>query len=141
MRYRVGWLVPGQVMALTHLVPQVTHDDFSHIITLINASVQEAEQPFHMIIDNRIIENEQVVSLDVILQTLPQLHQFPLRHIVMILPTPVARKASTMESQQIGGISLLFVESLAEARAALASRDASINWSLQLEGFFGRDVT
>ena len=68
MRYKAGWFIPQQVLALTHLVPEVTQDDFIGIIDATNACLAEAQQSFYLIIDNRIIKSEQVVPLEVILR-------------------------------------------------------------------------
>ena len=32
MRYKVGWVIPEKLMALTHYVPEVTMEEFQAII-------------------------------------------------------------------------------------------------------------
>jgi hypothetical protein len=139
MRYKAGWFIPQQVLALTHLVPDVTPDDFVGIVAATNACLQEVSQPFHMIIDNRLIQNEQVVSLDTILQAMPQLRLPSLRWIVMILPQSVRHTAANREGQRIDDIQLIYVDTLASALDALQALDASLNWGGASEDFFVED--
>lgn len=136
MRYKVGWFLPQQVMALTHLVPVVTQDDFIGISQDTTARLGEVTQPFHIIIDNRIIKNEQVVSLEMILQTMPQLQSQPLRWIIMILPDSLRHQAADMATQRAGTVQLMYVDSLVSAFAALRDVDASLNWDGQVSDFF-----
>jgi hypothetical protein len=141
MRYKVGWFIPQQIIALTHFVSEVTQDDFNGIVDASNACLLEASQPFNMIIDNRIIKNEQVVSLEVILQSMPQLQNLPLRQVIMILPRAIGHKAAVMEVQRMGDVQLRFVDGLTAAFATLRATDASLNWDLQISGFFVEDIT
>lgn len=141
MRYRVGWFIPQQIMALTHFVSEVTQDDFSGIVDATNICLQDASQPFNMIIDNRIIKNEQVVALEVILQSMPQLQNLPLRQVIMILPCAIGYKAATMEVQRMGDIQLRCVDGLTAAFATLRATDASLKWGLQISDFFVEDIT
>jgi hypothetical protein len=140
MRYKVGWFIPQQVMALTHFVPEVTQDDFMAIVAATDTCLAEAQQPFYMMIDNRIIKSEQVVSLEVILQTMPQLQASQLRAIIMVLPQPIRHQASSMARQQAGDIQLVYVENLAAGFAVLQSLDTSLKWALQLLNFFAEDL-
>jgi hypothetical protein len=141
MRYKVGWFISRQVLALTHLVPEVTQDDFVGIIDTANVCLAEAKQPFHMIIDNRIIKSAQVVPLEVILQTIPQLQASPLRTIIMVLPHHIRDRAVNMESQRIEDIQLTYVENLAAGFTALQTTDTSLSWDLQTPDFFVDDVS
>jgi hypothetical protein len=140
MRYNVGWFIPQQVMALTHFVPEVTPDDFTDIVHKTNQCLKEVAQPFYMLIDNRIIQSEQVVSLDVILNTLPQLRLSPLRWMIMILPQHIRQQAASMPSQRVGDIQLMYVANLAAAFDALQQVDDSLRWALQLPDFFAADT-
>lgn len=139
MRYKAGWYIPQQILALTHLVPEVTQDDFMGILETTNACLQEAQQPFHLIIDNRIIKNEQVVSLDVILQSIPQLQQSPLRWVIMILPHTLRSTAIDRDIHQVGDVQLKYVDSLATALDTLRGLDTSLDWESRDADFFAED--
>lgn len=140
MRYKAGWFIPQQILALTHLVPEVTQDDFMGILEATNACLQEAQHPFHLIIDNRIIKSEQVVSLDVILQSMPQLQQSPLRWVIMILPDPLRDTAFDRDVQQSGDVQLKYVDSLTIALDTLRGLDASLDWEARDSDFFAEDT-
>ena len=136
MRYKAGWFIPQQIMALTHLVPEVIVDDFVGIVNATNACLEEVQHPFHLIIDNRIIKSDQVVSLDVILQTMSQLQQSPLRWIVMVLPHDLRDTAASRAVQRIRDVQLRYVDRLTTAFDVLQKEDASINWAAQVSDFF-----
>lgn len=140
MRYKVGWFIPQQILALTHLVPEVSQDDFVGILNATNACLPEVQQPFHMIIDNRIIKSEVVVSLEVILQTLPQLQQSPLRWIMMVLPHRVRDGAINRDIQQLGDIQLKYVDTIVAALDTLQAMAASLDWESHVSDFFAEDI-
>ena len=64
MRYKAGWLVQNHILALTHFESVVTMEDFKGIATSANVALQEATQPVHLLIDNRIIAERTVATLD-----------------------------------------------------------------------------
>ena len=140
MRYKAGWFIPQQILALTRLVPEVSQDDFMGILETTNACLQEVQQPFHMIIDNRIIKSEMVVSLDIILQTMPQLQQSPLRWIIMVLPHSMRDGAIDRDIQRVGDIQLHYVDTLMTALDTLQMMDASLNWDSRVSDFFVEDM-
>jgi hypothetical protein len=121
-------------------VPEVTQDDYMGILEQTNACLQEAQQSFHLIIDNRIIKSEQVVSLDVILQSNPQLQQSTLRWVIMILPDFLRDTAVDRDVQQIGDVQLKYVDSLATAMNTLRMLDASLDWESRISDFFAEDA-
>lgn len=136
MRYRAGWLIQGKVMALTHFDSVVTQDDFMGIASDTNRAIQEVNDPFHILIDNRIIESESIASLDMMLQAMPMLNHPELGWMVMILPEAIKDQAETMPIQTSGHIQLKYVGSLDSAMLHLSNEDDSIDWSVQDRGFF-----
>jgi hypothetical protein len=136
MRYRAGWLIEGQILALTHFDPVVTAEDVAQIIALATAAIGRAGQAFHMLIDNRIIADETVASLEMILQAFPLLQHPQLRWIVMVLPEAIKDKAHTLPAQRHGQIELRYVDSLAQAFVHLQAVGGSIDWEAQDRSFF-----
>jgi hypothetical protein len=139
MRYKVDWFIPQQILALTHLVPEVSQEDFIAILEAVQSCLQQINQPFHLIIDNRIIKSEQVATLEVILNSNPQLQALPLRWILMVLPYTLQEKATMRETQQIGSVQLMYVDSIQAAFAAFQKLDTNLNWEYQLSDFFAKD--
>jgi hypothetical protein len=138
-RFRAGWFIPMQVVGLTHTVPDVTLEDFQGIFEEAKQCVRESCQPFHLIIDNRLIQSDQVASLENILQAMPDFNGSMLRHIVMILPSHLKGKAAELEPQQVGPVRLRYVDTLPDAFAALRAADSDIQWKTQQPGFFTED--
>ena|SRR5687768_5469086 len=141
MRHKVGWFIPQQILALTHLASEVTQEDFADIMSMTQACLGDVEHPFHLIIDNRNIKSEQVVSLDIILQSMPQLQSLPLGWIVMILPYVLREKANTRDTQHVGDIHLQYVDSLTAALEVLHAVDPTLNWETQVTDFYATDIT
>lgn len=137
MRFRVGWLVPKHVLALTHFDPVVTMEDFQQIsVQTATALQQVADQSFHVLIDNRMIAETNQATLEMMLQAFPQLARPGLRWIVVILPESIKGQAGTMPTQQKGDIQLKYVDSLEDAQAHLAAVDERVDWATADPAFF-----
>ncbi|MWC30747.1 hypothetical protein [Paenibacillus sp. MMS18-CY102] len=126
MRYKAGWLVQNHILALTHFEPIVTMEDFRNIATDARMALQEATQPFHLLIDNRNIAENTVATLDSMLKALPILEHAHLRWIVVVLPEAIKETAAARQVQRHGSIQLKFVDSLASAFQHLAREDGRV---------------
>lgn len=135
-RFRAGWLIPQQVLALTHYDPIVTPQDFAQIAQDTNTALAQVSGNFHLIIDNRIIAETNLATLDTMLQFMPQLNHPHLRWIVMIVPEALAGIAKTIATQQYEQIGLKHVDTLPAAARFLQSVDDTIAWSQVDEHFF-----
>jgi len=137
MRFKVGWLVPQHVLALTHFDPVVTPEDFQQIsVQTAKALQQVTGQSFHVLIDNRMIAETNQATLEMMLQAFPQLARPGLRWIVVILPESIKGQAGTMPTQKKGDIQLKYVDSLEDAQAHLASVDEQVDWATADPAFF-----
>jgi hypothetical protein len=135
MRYRAGWLLHHRILALTHFEPVVTYEDFQGIAEAAQAALHEAAQPFHLLIDNRIIADRNPASLDTMLQAMPAIRHPLLRWIVIVLPEPIKESAASMDVQQSGDIRLKYVDSLASAWQLLRDIDPRLN-GIELDDSF-----
>ena len=133
MRYKAGWLVQNHILALTHFEPMVTMEDFRDIATDAHMALQEATQPFHLLIDNRIIAERTVATLDSMLKSLPILEHAHLRWIVVELPEAVKETAAARQDERQGSIQLKFVDSLTSAFRHLAREDERIDGADSME--------
>lgn len=129
MRFRVGWLIPEKVVALTHFEPVVTPEDFQQITTDTDYAMQSIDenQDFHVLIDNRNITETSLISLEMMLQMMPSLNHPALRCIVVILPDQIKAQAQHLEAQQVGSIRLMYVASLNDAFNHLINVDKDID--------------
>ncbi len=73
MNYKLGWLVDQHVLALTHFTSAITPEEFQAILAETQTYLQQIEHPFQVIIDNRIISDLNVASLELIMQAFPAL--------------------------------------------------------------------
>lgn len=136
IRFRAGWLVPQQILALTHFTPQVTPEDFAGITKDSQTALTQVHNEFHLILDNRIIADTNLATLATMLQFMPQMNHPQLRWIVMILPEMLRETAVTIPDQQYKHIHLTHVDTLADAFRFLRSVDETINWHDQNTDFF-----
>jgi len=139
-RFRAGWLIPQQLLALTHFDPIVTLEDFAQIAQDTNTALEQANGNFHLIIDNRIIDETNLATLDAMLQFMPQLNHPNLRWIVMIVPDALTKAGATivesMPTQHHAQICLKHVDTLPAATQFLQSVDESIRWNHIDKRFF-----
>ena len=136
-RYRAGWFLPKQILALTHFVSEASAEDFMGIVKDTEKALAVVDQPFHLIIDNRLIANMELASLAMMLAAMPILNHPQLGWIVMILPEPLAGTAEEMPVQRQDGVALKHVDTLAGAFAFLKSVDRALDWAKQDLTFFG----
>ncbi|MFD0590943.1 hypothetical protein ACFQZE_23390 [Paenibacillus sp. GCM10027627] len=136
MRYRAGWLQEKLLLALTHFEPVVTAEDFSNIATDTKTALREVTGPFHLLIDNRIIKETSIASLDTMLESLPLLRHPQLRWIIVVLPAAIKENAAGMDIQRQGLIRLKHVDRLSAAFSFLASEDSRLKGKLDYAAFF-----
>lgn len=136
IRLRAGWLIPQQILALTHFLPEVTTEDFAQITQDTEHAISQVDGEFHLIVDNRIIDNTDLAPLEMMLQFMPQLNHPQLRWMVMVLPNALSGQAQQMETEHHNQIGLKHVDTLPFAFDFLQSVDATINWSAQDKTFF-----
>lgn len=135
-RYRTGWWIPRQVMGLTHFDPVVTPQDFAGILADASACIQEAERPFHALIDNRGLNNLQITPLRNMIQAFPALRHPLLQNIVVVLPAGISSQAGAIPKEQEGHLLLHHVEDLEAAIRLLKALDDGIDWDVQNQHFF-----
>lgn len=141
MRYKAGWLLQNHILALTHFEPVVTMEDFRNIAADAHMALQEATQPFHLLIDNRIIAERTVATLDSMLKALPILQHAHLRWVVVVLPEAVKETAAARQVERHGSIQLKFVDSLASAFQHLARDDDRIDEVAGMESSWSDWIT
>ncbi|MBH5316238.1 hypothetical protein I6N90_00250 [Paenibacillus sp. GSMTC-2017] len=136
MEYNAGWLIQGKVLALTHFETVVSPQIFMEIATITNTLVNEVTGPFHLLIDDRIIADTSLVSLDNILQVMPILNHPLLLTIVIILPVTLEGTAEDIPEQKNGNMVLKYVDNLDSAYRHLQAQDPTINWEEADSQFF-----
>jgi|GEM_PF-4841666 len=53
--YKVGWVIQGQLLGITHHFASLSNSDLSHIIA--EAPLEQAEANYHIIIDHRTLDH------------------------------------------------------------------------------------
>lgn len=134
--YRVGWVIPGQVGALTHYTPDVTLEDFQDIAHESHDLFETATQPFHVIIDNRIMNMAFLPDLDAIKGSADYMNNPNLRHIVMIKPEGMDGSANELPSYEDDNATLTYVDNLNDAVSLLKAEDETLDWSVVESDFF-----
>jgi hypothetical protein len=112
MNYKVGWVIPSQVLGLTHFHPIVTPEDIAGATETAEKLIEAISRRFHIIIDNRIVKMESLTTLQQLKQAAPFLANYNLREVVMVVPLDTQ---TLPEAQSDGYINLTYVRSIEEA--------------------------
>lgn len=84
--YKVGWILENKVAALTHFHSEITHEDIIGVLTETQKLLQDAKEPFQIIIDNRLAPLNRVFSLEELQNSSPLLLHPLLNHLVVLKP-------------------------------------------------------
>ncbi len=131
--YRVGWVIPNQIAALTHYTPEIMLDEFQAIAGESEVLANSATERFHLIIDNRIMNMAFVPDLATIR---PYTNNPLLQHIVMIKPEQMEGSANELASYTDDHLTLTYVDTLVDAQNFLKSEDNELRWHEAESDFF-----
>ena len=134
--YRVGWVIPNQIAALTHYTPEIMLDEFQAIAVESEALATSATDRFHLIIDNRIMNMAFVPDLATIRQAAPYTNNPLLQHIIMIKPEQMQGSANELPSYTDDHLTLTYVDSLEDAVNLLKAQDDDLRWHEVDSDFF-----
>lgn len=112
MNYKVGWVIPGQVLGLTHFHPIVTAEDIQGVIETTEKLLTSMTRRFHIIIDNRIVKMDSLTTLQQMKQAAPFLANFHLREVVLVVPLDTE---TLPDPQTDGYVTLTYVRSIEDA--------------------------
>ncbi len=135
--YKIGWIIPDQVVALTHYTPTVSMDDFQHISADAAALIAGATGEFHVLIDNRKIANTEPTPLAMMQQVAPYMNHANLRWVVVIVPEAIKGTAADLPVEQADDVRLKHVDSLDDAIDHLRQVDKNLRWTMMDTEFFG----
>lgn len=113
--YKVGWLIQNKVAALTHFHSEITHEDFIGVFTETQKLLQDVNETFHIIIDNRLAPINKIYSLEELQKSSSLLlHPF-LSYLVIVKPNhlELGNKEAILEKRK--NVCLKNVSSINEA--------------------------
>ncbi len=134
--YRIGWYIPQQIAALTHLHPEVTTADFQGVVQEGAALLQSVNTAFHIIIDNRQMELAAPVRLSQMQLLVPYMNHPQLRWVVVVKPMHVVLSTEHRAIEQAGSIHLKNVASLPDAIQFLQQTTPGLHWDQADVAFF-----
>lgn len=112
MNYKVGWVIPAQVLGVTYFHPIVSPEDLEGVVDTTQKLLAGMTRRFHIIIDNRIVKMDSLTTLQQMKQIAPFLANYHLREVVMVVPLDTKELP---EPQSDGYITLTYVRSIEEA--------------------------
>ena len=124
--FRLDWIVPNRVAALTHTTPIVTSNDYLHILQRLHVLLSASSGPVHIVIDNRMLAMPRPVSLADMQRATPLLNHPNLRWLVAIAPTSLGLDEAAWPVESNGNVHLRNVASLASAIEQLQLIDATL---------------
>lgn len=134
--YRVGWVIPNQVAALTHYTSDILLDEFQAIAGEAGALATSATETFHMIIDNRIMNMAFLPDLATIKRAAPYANTPHLQYIIIIKPEQMEGSANDLPSYTDAHLTLTYVDTLADAVNLLKAEDSELRWHEVESDFF-----
>lgn len=134
--FKLGWYISHKIAALTHFHADVTQDDFMGIVKSGQELLSNANEPFHVIIDNRVVTMPAPASLSQMKQMVPYMNHPQLRWVIVVKPTNLNLDTENLPIEQEGETSLKNVSSLPEAISFLHQQTDDIDWSLADTAFF-----
>jgi hypothetical protein len=132
--YKVGWLIPGKVAALTHFHAEITQEDMAGVITETMALLKDVKDPFHIIIDNRVAPLDMIYTLEDLQKVSAVLNHPLLAYVVIVKPDHLELGKEEMTVQSAGNVHLKNVSSIQEAAGFLCTQGADPEIDL---AFFG----
>ena len=126
--YKLGWFIPNQVVALTHFHSDVTTEDFMGVVQTGQALLDDVENEFHLIIDNRVVEMSSPVSLSQMKQMVPYMNHPLLRWVVVVKPESLTLDTASLPVEKDGETQLKNVSSLEEAISHLRAMTRDVDW-------------
>lgn len=134
--YRVGWVIPNQIGALTHYTPEITLEEFQCISAEAADLFTDAAETFHMIIDNRIMNMAFLPDLDAIKRAAPYASNPNLGYIIMIKPEQMEGSANDLSDYHADNVTLTYVDTLDDAILLLKANDSNLRWHEVESDFF-----
>jgi len=138
--YKLGWVVPNQVAALTHFHSDVTTADFMGIVQTGEALLSTVDNAFHVIIDNRVVDMEAPATLSQMKQMVPYMNHPLLRWVVVVKPEKLSLETAVLPIETDGDTRLKNVSSLEEAISHLREVTNDVEWSQADSIFFPNHV-
>jgi hypothetical protein len=134
--YKVGWIIPAKVAALTHFHSDITEADRMGVFTETQKLLEHVGEPFHIIIDNRHAPLEKLYTLQELQQFSPFLKHPQLRSLVIIKPMHLELDESSADSERSGEVVLKNVSSPEEALDVVSKFIEGVN-KKNAQLFFG----
>jgi hypothetical protein len=120
--YKVGWIQPGKVAALTHFHADIRPEDVAGVMQASTELLQQVSDDFDLVIDNRVAPIDHLYPLAQLQQSASIFSHPHLRNLIIIKPMRVAAIAEGQRTEKSGKVTLYHVASVEEALATLSNR-------------------
>lgn len=125
--YKLGWIIENKVAALTHFHSEITHKDILGVFEETQKLLQDAKEPFQIIIDNRLVPLNKIFSLEELQNSSPLLLHPLLNHIVIVKPNHLELKINETFMEKRKSTYLKNVSSIHEALDFLSQKIPELN--------------
>ncbi len=133
--FKLDWLVPNQIIGLTHFYPDVTSDDVMGVIQKGQDLTSSIKDEFHILIDNRVVNMPAPLGLAQMKHMVPLLNHPMLRWIIVVKPASLTLDTSSLPMEKDGQLRLKNVSGLAEAIDFLRETLPDVQWQ-QIDATF-----
>jgi len=133
--FKLDWLVPNQIIGLTHFHAEVTQEDIMGVIQKGQELASDVENEFHILIDNRAVNMPSPLGLSQMKQMVSYMDHPLLRWVLVVKSTSLALDMANLPIEKDGHTRLKNVASLAEAIDFLQDAAPDVQWD-QIDATF-----
>ncbi len=113
--YKVGWLVPQKLAALTHFHSDISSEDIEGVFKDTERMISNVNQLFSIVIDNRLAPMNRVYSLEELQNSSSILKHPLLEYLIIIIPKHLTLNAEQKKVEISNGVKLINTESVKNA--------------------------
>ncbi len=126
--FKLDWLIPNQIIGLTHFHSDVTSEDVMGVIQKGQELTSSIENEFHILIDNRAVNMPAPISLSQMKQMVSYMNHPLLRWVLVVKPESLALDTSDLPVEKDGTVHLKNVSSLTQAIDFLRETAPGVQW-------------
>lgn len=134
--FKLGWVMKPNIAGLTHFHSEITQEDILAVYQETNALLQGIRSELDIIIDNRMVPMESLLSLADLQQSFHFLKNEFLRYIVMVKPMHLKISTEAIPIEKSEGVQLKYVSSIQEAMNFLMEKNPDLKKGISDRDFF-----
>ncbi len=134
--YKVGWVIPNQILACTYLTENIMPGSFMEIIDVIEPYIESAETPLSLIIDNRLLNQSFLTPLSQLQRNMPFLSGENINWVLVVKPASLKINVDQIPFELNNDVKLKHVADTKSAIKFLNIEEQGYSWEAIDDDFF-----